>query len=175
MVPDYRSILTAQWQDVCTSFERDYNGLALRGELPKQLNEWYSVKCHRWSSVVYAEGQILDQVGNDAFAKTLRKALADFKFKKVVSNEANHQRTAPLIGLSVAVIVAVMAFFGLHWILWKTVLIAVLTLLGVTIPLQERTKRNIKNDEVRIKQDYMNQLLAQKETLLLLCEEFNID
>lgn len=169
----YSETLKAQWKNLYCDFESEYDVVSMQGEKPSCLNRWYTARCHRWSSVTYAEGIILEQEKNPEFAQALKDAINNFQFKKV---EPAQEKSVPAycgIGVAAGVLVGVASHF-FHAGLLKAILSGTV-ICAVAIAALLRYVSGYNESELkREKQAYVTQLRDYADTLQKVCEQYKI-
>ena len=57
----YKDTLKGQWKNLYSDFAQEYDRLLTQGTAPGCFAQWYETRIHRWQSVAYPEGIILEQ------------------------------------------------------------------------------------------------------------------
>lgn len=72
----YRETLTGQWKNLSGDFAQEYDRLLAKGEAPGCFAGWYETRIHRWQSVAYPEGIILEQTQRSLTEKQSAQAVS---------------------------------------------------------------------------------------------------
>ena len=79
----YQKVLIDQWKNLYSDFAEEYELLQSQGDAVTAFNRWYEARVHRWSSVAYSEGIILEQENKPDFSEELQHVIKKFQFNKV--------------------------------------------------------------------------------------------
>lgn len=169
----YRETLKDQWKNLYCDFESEYDVVSKQGEKPSCLNRWYSARSHRWSSVTYAEGIILEQEKKPEFAQALQNAINSFQFKKEAPAK---EKSAPAycgIGAAVGVLAGVISYF-FHVGLFKSIISGLVVCVVAIAALLRHAATYNESEIKREKQAYVAQLKDYVNALQKVCEQYNI-
>lgn len=170
----YKDTLTAQWQNLYSDFAQEYDRLKEHGKEPACFDRWYETRIHRWQSVAYPEGIILEQANRDDFSQKLIETLKAFRFSSV--------ETKPMrpiwqgIALALAAGAASAAFLLLlRWEIVRVIIsgIVVCVVAGLGFAKSEDTAR--KNESNRVKEAYVGQLKDYLDKLTEVCDQFETE
>lgn len=169
----YRETFIGQWINLCSDFDHDFELLQHQGEAPESFNRWYKTRVHRWKSITYSEGILLEQVNNAEFAERLRTEMEKFCFQLVEPEKEKSAWTGIAAGAAAgAAAGGILAF--LHWGAAKVV-ISGIALFAVTAAgsLQSNAACR-KEEQKRVREGYIGQLKSYEGTLLELFNQYNI-
>lgn len=167
----YRETLMNQWKNLYSDFAGEYDILKNHGNATAAFNRWYEARVHRWSSITYSEGILLEQENNSSFSKELQSVLKNFRFTDVPP-----MKEGPLwLGIAVGVAAGVIAgrvLMLLHWGKMKAIIsgIALLIVIIAAFAKSNADKRN--QEQKRIKEEYVQQLKDYQNQILIVCDKY---
>lgn len=169
----YREALIDQWINLYSDFSQNYDMLKIQGKEPDVYNQWYMTRIHRWNSVSYSEGIMLDQLNQPDFSRELRAVLKEFCFQTVETSGESPVWRGPLIGLAVGVAAAV----GMKVLQWGTLrasISGIILFAVVTVAFQNSAATSRKQEQERIKNGYVEQLKNYENILKKICEKYGV-
>lgn len=169
----YWEILQSQWKNLYSEFAAEYERLNVQLDETAAFNHWYEAKIHRWNSVVYTEGIILEQQNNDLFSKEIKEAMENFQFKKV--EKQNLQIN--WIGLVVGTVVCLCAgkiLTVLNWGKFRAIISGLVLWAVIVSAIFQNNSKMKKEEERRIKAEYIQQLKDYQKQLEAVCDKFNM-
>lgn len=169
----YREIIIDQWKNLYSDFAKEYEILRNRGNETASFNRWYEARIHRWNSITYSEGIILEQENNPDFSRELLKVLKGFKFRNVEPEKEKPMWIGIVAGVIAGVAVsAILTFLG--WGKIKAV-ISGAVLLVVIIAAFSKENADYKNQEdKRVKEEYIQQLRGHQKEIIAVCDKYHM-
>lgn len=87
----YRETLTGQWKNLSGDFAQEYDRLLTKGEAPGCFAGWYETRIHRWQSVAYPEGIILEQAQRSLTEKQSARAVSQTEETEAVDEPSESE------------------------------------------------------------------------------------
>lgn len=169
----YRETLIAQWNNLYSDFAGEYETLRKHENVIASFNRWYEARIHRWNSITYSEGIILEQENNPDFCDELKGVLKKFRFTKVEASDSSPKWigiVAGLIGGGLAG--GVLAL--LHWGIVRTVISGVIVFIMIAIGFSKKNTDTEKKEAARVKEAYIQQLKDYQKTLIAVCDKYKM-
>lgn len=168
---NYKETFSQQWRNLYSDFAQEYERLLTKGKAPGCFREWYETRIHRWRSVVYPEGMILDQEKNPEMTKALSDAMRDFHFEKVEPAPEKPLWQPFAVGLTAGIVSGVLMAL-LRWSPLRSVLSgAVVAIVVISGYLKSRSLAR-DAERVRVRQAYADQLKDYLPKLTAVCDSF---
>lgn len=168
---NYKETFSQQWRNLYSDFAQEYERLLTKGSAPGCFREWYETRIHRWRSVVYPEGMILEQEKNPEMTQALSDAMRDFHFEKVEPQPEKPVWQPIAVGLAAGILSSlVMAL--LHWSPLRSVLSGVVVAIVVISGYWKSRSLARDAERVRVRQAYADQLKDYLPKLTAVCEQF---
>lgn len=164
----YRETLIDQWKSLYSDFAGEYELLRNQGEAAAAFNRWYEARIHRWSSITYSEGILLDQENNPAFSADLRSALKAFRFHKVEPAGEKPLWMGMAAGLAAGVIVGGLLML-FHWGKIKAIISGIVMLVVIVTAFSRKNADFEKQEQKRVKESYIQQLKDYQKELIAVC------
>lgn len=168
----YRETLMNQWKNLYSDFAGEYDILKNQGNATAAFNRWYEARVHRWSSITYSEGILLEQENNPSFSKELQSVLKNFRFIDVPAIEEK-----PLwIGIAVGAVAGVIAgrvLMMLHWGKMKAIVSGIVLLIVIIAAFAKSNADKKMHEHKRIKDEYVQQLKDYQNQILIVCDKYH--
>lgn len=168
----YINTLKSQWENLCDDFYQDFDIIMLKGNNAASLNSWYSVRIHRWNSVAYSEGIILEQQNNPQLANAILASLQNFSFRNVDAPKAKSSWPGLIASAAVGVGATLAAKFFFDWKLFTAILTGAAAFTVCAVPALRLLSGSDSNSNENIKQEYLSQLRAYWGKLEAACRKF---
>ena len=110
----YRETLIGQWVNLYNDFAHDFELLQHQEKAPDNFNRWYKTRIHRWKSITYSEGILLEQVNNAEFTERLLAEMEKFCFQPVEPEKEKPAWTGIAAGAAAGAAAGGVLSF-LHW------------------------------------------------------------
>lgn len=170
----YRETLMNQWANLYSDFDHDFELLQNQGKAPDCFNRWYATRLHRWSSITYSEGILLEQENNPEFAHHLKNTMGNFRFQFVTP--AKKIPVWPGIAVGAAVGAAASAILMLvHWGAIKSVIGGIVLCMVIASGSFRSNAAFRKKEKNREKNEYVGQLKDYKKKLIAVCDKYRIN
>lgn len=170
----YRDTLIEHWRNLYSDFAQEYDRLKAWGNEPNCFERWYETRIHRWQSVAYPEGMILEQVDNSEFAQELTDVMKAFRFEYIEPKAAKPIWYGIVLGLAAGIVSAVFLAL-LHWETVRIILSGIVVFIVAALGFV-RSEESAKNNELkRVKEAYIDQLKEYSEKLTAVCDKFEVD
>ncbi len=169
----YRETLMAQWNNLYSDFAGEYEILKKQENVTASFNHWYEARVHRWNSITYPEGIILEQLNKPDFSRELKKAFKGFKFEEVKPAEEK-----PLwMGIAAGIAAGVLAggiLTLLHWGKTEVIISGVVLLAAVIVVFFKKNADDGRQEEKRVKEEYIQQLRDYQKELIAVCNRYQM-
>ena len=169
----YTQTLKGQWRDLCSDFYQKFDTIMLRGNDAASLNTWYSVRVHRWNSVAYSEGIILDQQNNPELSKAVLDALGGFRFRQTDKPRAKSAWPGLIAGAAAGVGAAFAVKHFLDWGSIRTTLTGALAFIACAVSAVRLSSGSAKDADEKLRREYLSQLEDYWGELEAVCRKFD--
>ena len=167
----YSDTLKEQWRNLYSDFAQEYDRLTLKGDAPACFRQWYETRLHRWQSVAYPEGIILEQTGDAALSRELTDAMRNFAFSPVKPQPVRPMWLSAALGLIAASFSSALLLL-FHWnpirIVISGIVVFIVTALGVARSVTSAREAEAK----RVRDAYVAQLRDYLGTLTAVCDKY---
>lgn len=170
----YKETLNAQWKNLYSDFAQEYDLLKTKGNEPGCFDRWYEARIHRWQSVAYPEGMILEQTGLADFARELTDVMKRFRFQYVESRQGRPVWWGIVLGLAAGVAAAVVLKL-LHWSTVRVILSGIVVCIVAVLGFVRAEEAAKESECKRVKEEYVGQLKAYEKELTAVCDKFEVD
>ncbi len=169
----YRETLMDQWKNLYSDFAGEYDLLKNQGEAAAAFNRWYEARVHRWSSMTYSEGILLDQEDNPAFSTRLRSVLKAFRFHKVEPAGEKPFWMGMAAGAAAGVLAGGVLML-LHWGKFKAILSGIVIFVVIATAFSRRNADFAKQEQARVRENYIQQLKDYQKELIAVCDQYQM-
>lgn len=167
----YRETLMNQWKNLYSDFAGEYDILKNQGNATAAFNRWYEARVHRWSSITYSEGILLEQENNPSFSKELQSVLKNFRFTDVPPVKEGQLWIGAAAGVAAGVI-AGRVLMLLHWGKMKAIISGIVLLIVIIAAFAKSNADKRVQEQKRMKDEYVQQLKDYQGQLLIVCDKF---
>lgn len=169
----YRETLLEQWKNLYSDFDNEFELLQRNGAAPECFDRWYEARVHRWCSITYSEGILLEEMNRPEFADELLNVMRSFRFHPV--NPAGERPVRTGIAAGAAAGIAVWGILTLlHWGAARA-LISGITICAVTVSAVFRSNAAFRKEEqIRVRKAYVEQLKDYQQALTDVCDHYRI-
>lgn len=170
----YSETLMNQWTNLYSDFAGEYEEIKKQGNEPYGFNRWYEARIHRWSSIAYSEGMILEQEKKPDFSNELIQVMKNFSFKKVESTNESKVWIGIIIGIVVGGLTG--GILGMiHWGIIKSVLSGIILFAVIAASYSKKCADDKRKEDSRVKKEYIQQLREYQRNLMDVCTKYNVD
>ena len=169
----YIKTLKGQWENLCSDFYQEFDLLKLRGDSAASFNSWYSVRIHRWNSVAYSEGIILDQQNNSQLSSAILSSLGEFRFRHVDAPRQKSAWTGIIEGAFIGLFTALLIKYLLDWRLLSTILAGLVVFIMSAVSIFMLLSNSSGAIDEKLKQEYISQLEDYWPKLESVCKKFD--
>lgn len=169
----YRETLMDQWKNVYSDFAGEYEILQHQGEATAAFNRWYEARVHRWSSMTYSEGILLEQENNPEFSAGLRSVLKSFRFSKVEAGQEKPSWPGIAAGVAAGILVGGILML-LHWGRIKAIISGAVMLVVVVAAFSRKNADDAKQEQKRVRESYIRQLKDYQRELIAVCDQYQV-
>lgn len=170
----YLKALKGQWKNLCSDFYQDFDILKLNSNDTASFNSWYSTRIHRWNSVAYAEGIILDQQNNPQLSSAILASLGNFRFRCV---DKPKEKSA-WSGIIASAVAGAFAAFAVRYFLdWKsvgTILTGAMAFIVCAVSALRLSSGSGRDSDDKLRQEYLSQLEGYWSELETVCRKFDV-
>ena len=169
----YRDTLSNQWKNLYSDFAGEYDTLVKQMNEPICFNRWYEARIHRWNSITFPEGIILEQENNRDFANELKLTLDKFSFNKVESAKTKSIWFGIVIGIAFGLIVGgVLYLLPLDLLFWRIIISGIISAVMVSAVFIKKHNVTKKQEKKRVKDAYIRQLEEYEKELIAVCDKY---
>lgn len=169
----YREALIDQWNNLYSDFAGEYETIKKQENMIASFNRWYEARIHRWNSIAYSEGIILEQEKNPDFSDELKTVLRSFRFTEVEASDAFPK----WIGIAAGLIgggIAGGALALLHWGIARSVLSGGIVFIIIAVGFSKKNADTEKKEAERVKEAYIRQLMDYQKALIAVCDKYKL-
>lgn len=170
----YRETLIDQWKNLYSDFAGEYERLQHQGDATAAFNRWYEARVHRWNSITYSEGILLEQENNPAFSTNLRLVLQNFRFHSV-----KPQTGQPVwIGIAASALgggIATGTLLLFHWGEIKAIISGAALFVVIAAAFSKKNADSKKLEQKRVKEAYIQQLKDYQSELIAICNKYDMN
>lgn len=170
----YQDTLKEHWKNLYSDFAQEYDRLKMKGKEPDCFDDWYHTRIHRFQSVAYPEGIILEQVGNAEFLQALTDTMKEFRFELVEPQEGKPLWQGILLGIAAGGASALLLLL-LHWETVRLILSGIVVFVVVFLGFWRSEQAAKLAEQKRVKETYVGQLRDYWEKLSDVCGAFEED
>lgn len=167
----YSETFKEQWRNLYSDFAQEYDRLTQKGDAPACFRQWYETRLHRWQSVAYPEGIILEQTGNSALSRELTDAMRDFTFSPVEPQPVKPMWLSAVLGLIAAALSSVLLLL-FHWNPIRVVISAIVVFIVTTLGFARSVTSAQEAEAKRVRDAYVAQLREYADTLTAVCDKY---
>lgn len=167
----YREILMNQWKNLYSDFAGEYDILKNQGNATAAFNRWYEARIHRWNSITYSEGILLEQENNPSFSKELQSVLKNFRFTDVPPVKEGKLWIGITIGVTAGIIVGRVLIL-LHWEKMKAIISGIVLLIAIIAAFAKSNADKKIQEQKRMKDKYVQQLKDYQNQILIVCDKY---
>lgn len=170
----YQDALSNQWRNLYSDFSAEYETLSKQPNSVSAFNRWYEARVHRWSSIAYQEGVILDEEKNPEFAEELRRQMQAFKFRAVASGKVPRSTGQDaLISGGCGGLIGV-GMLALQFGMIKSIITGGISIAALMVALSRNRANSQHQEEQRVKDNYTQQLKDYLPSLIGVCEKYGM-
>lgn len=170
----YRETLMNQWQNLCCDFAGEYELLRNQRDAVTAFNRWYEARIHRWGSITYSEGILLEQEKNPNFTKELQLILKSFRFHDVELKNKKPFGTGIVAG-TVAGIIAGGVLMAFHVGQMKAIASGCVLFVTMAVTFQKKNTDDEKQNQKHMKDEYLQQLMDYQDKLEAVCDKYQVN
>lgn len=167
----YREVLMDQWKNLYCDFDGEYEILRYRGNEVTAFNRWYEARVHRWSSITYSEGILLEQENNADFSKELQSVLNSFRFHDVDFGDVKPNWKGIVAAIAIGIIVTGLLMM-LHIGQMKSIVSGGVLFVVIAVTLQRKRMEYEKYRQKCLKDGYIQQLKDYQDKLAAVCDKY---
>ena len=169
----YTKTLKSQWKNLCSDFYQEFELLNLKGNDAASFNSWYSVRIHRWNSIAYSEGIILDQQNNPQLSSAILASLANFKFRHVDKPKTKSAWSGIAVGGAAGVVTAFAVNYFFDWKTFSTVIAGAAAFMVCAASAVGLSSGSSRDEDEKLRQEYLSQLESYWGELEKVCRKFD--
>lgn len=170
----YQDTLKEHWKNLYSDFAQEYDRLKMKGKQPDCFDDWYTTRIHRFQSVAYPEGIILEQVDNAELSQALTDTMKDFRFELVEPQEGKPIWQGIVLGLAAGGVSALVLLL-LHWETVRLILSGIVVFIVVLLGFWRSEQAAGLSEQKRVKEAYVGQLKEYWQKLSDVCDQFEAD
>ena len=171
----FQQAFNTQWDSLKAELQNKLRQTAV-GDYEESLNSWYSEKCYRYRGIGSLEQLQLKNTGNDVFCEAFLKTLEAFRFAMPQEKEQTKKITPKLKLIGAAVIS--LALFGVcacFISILISLLIALFLFAVLFVIILMLSEKRMQTAQAQREESILNQFEAQRQKLLAVCQEFEIE